>query len=70
MNGQREIRVPQGDVEPKGIRVDVRDLVNDVFVFGGIAAAGYGVLDHFGAAGLVIPGVMLYLLGIVVLAKR
>ena len=70
MNSQQQIRAPQGDVEPRGIRIDVRDLVNDIFVVGGIALAAYAAYGHFGAGGLIVPGVMFYLLGIVVLAKR
>jgi hypothetical protein len=37
VNSQQQIRAQQGAVEPKGTRIDIRDLVN-VLVFGGIAA--------------------------------
>jgi hypothetical protein len=70
VNSQQQIRAQQGAVEPKGIRIDIRDLVNDIFIFGGAALAGYGAWSHAGPAGLIIPGLMLYLLGLVVLAKR
>ncbi len=46
------------------MKLDLRELMVDVLVFGGIALAGYAAWRGYGATGLALPGVMLYLVGL------